>query len=536
MAGWNIPDVLEVVASEVPDSVALVSGERRTSWSELTARARRVAAHLTDSGLERQDSVVQYLRNCPEYLESFVGAMTGSLVPVNTNYRYGPEELTYLWLDCNARAVVFGGAFTSTIEAMRANVPEVLVWLWVDDGEGPCPEWATAYESVAGGSTDEPARSWPRDGDDLVLLYTGGTTGLPKGVMWRQDDLFMLLGNQANGRYPDEPDLNYARSRVARKGRLHLPAAPLMHGAGCLTCLPIMARGGGVVLLEGMSFDPVELLDTVEREQVYSVGWVGDAFAKPVLAALDSEPNRWDLSSWSVVTSGGVLFSESTKQGLIRHVPGLVIADVYGSTEAIAAARSVTTAEGGDGPVRSFAVGKTISVLDDDDRPVAAGSGEIGRVAFTGRLPMGYFRDAAKSATTFRSIDGVRHSFTGDFASVESDGRIVLLGRGSSCINTGGEKVYPEEVEEVLKRHDTVEDVVVLGIPDDRFGEKVAAAVKLAAGAELDPASLGDLVRAHLAAYKMPRLFVAVDDINRGPNGKADVPAIRALVLVDQSG
>lgn len=531
MPGWNIADVMAVVATTVPESVAVVQGGRRQSWGDFDKRTEHVAIHLAEQGLGRQDTVALYLRNCPEYLEAFMAALKASMVPVNTNYRYGVAELTYLWKDCDARAVIFAGAFTDVVEQTRASVPDVRVWLWVDDGVSSCPTWATPYEAIAGAPSSVTPRDWERDGDDLILLYTGGTTGMPKGVMWRQDDLMVLLGNASSGRYPDDPDLGYARSRISARGRLHLPAAPLMHGAGCLTCLPVMARGGGAVLLERTSFDAEELLDTVERERVYSVGWVGDAFAKPVLAALDAHPGRWDLGSWSVVTSGGVLFSDEVKRGLLRHVPGLVIADVYGSSEAIAAARTVTTA-GDVGPTaRVFTAGSGMVVLDENDREVVPGSGTMGRVASTGRAPLGYYGDEAKSATTFRVVNGRRYTMTGDWATVEADGRISLLGRGSSCINSGGEKIYPEEVEEVLKRHPDIEDVAVLGLPDDRFGETVAAAVQLAPGRSLDSDALRGHVRGALAGYKVPRRIVAVTAIPRTASGKLDMTHIRELVL-----
>jgi fatty-acyl-CoA synthase len=298
-----------------------------------------------------------------------------------------------------------------------------------------------------------------------------------------------------------------------------------MHGAGCLTCLPVLARGGAAVLLAEPAFRAGDLLATIERYRVNSVGWVGDEFARPVLAVLDADPGRWDLSSWSVPTSGGVLFSDDVKQGLLRHVPGLLIADVYGSSEAIAAARSVSRSDAAGPPARSFR-GGGLTVLADD-APVVPGSGEIGRVTYAGRLPVGYYKDEAKSAATFRTVRGRRYVMTGDFATVEADGRIIVLGRGSSCINTGGEKVYPEKV---LKRHPSVADAAVLGLPDERFGETVAAALQLADGCPLDEGALREHVRASLAGYKVPRQVVAVPEVTRGPNGKIDIPRIRALL------
>ena len=291
----------------------------------------------------------------------------------------------------------------------------------------------------------------------------------------------------------------------------------------------MLARGGAAVLLAEPAFRAGELLDTIQRHRVNSVGWVGDAFARPVLAELDAHPDRWDLSSWSVLTSGGVLFSDDVKQGLLRHLPGLLIADVYGSSEAIAAARSVSRSGATGPPARSFTGGGLI-VLAEDDSPVVPGSGQIGRVAYAGRLPVGYYKDEAKSAATFRIVRGRRYVITGDFATVEADGQVIVLGRGSSCINTGGEKVYPEEVEEVLKRHPSVADAAVLGLPDERFGETVAAAVQLAGGWDLDDEALRAHVRASLAGYKVPRQVVAVPEVTRGPNGKVDIPRIRALL------
>jgi 3-oxocholest-4-en-26-oate---CoA ligase len=333
MMGWNIADVLEIVADEVPESTAVVYGERRLTWRELDLRAGRIAAHLREAGLRRQDKVVQYLRNCPEYIESMYGTLKASLVPVNTNYRYVGDELVYLWENADIRAVVFHGEFTEQIEKIRDRVPGVRAWLWVDDGTTPCPNWAADYQRLAERPTDRPRVR--RTADDLLILYTGGTTGMPKGVMWRQDDLFVLLGNAAHGRYGDEQDLAYARSRVAAVGRRMLPAAPLMHGAGTFSCVPILARGGAVVLLEGRSFDPVEFLDVVDRRNVFSASWVGDAFARPVTEALDAYPGRWRLDGWKAVTSGGVIFSDATKRRLLDHVPHLLINDVFGASEAI---------------------------------------------------------------------------------------------------------------------------------------------------------------------------------------------------------
>lgn len=532
MVGWNFADVFEVVASEVPDAPALIRGEHRMTWSELDRRSAAVAAHFVEAGLQRQDKVAQYLPNVLEFLESLVASVKGAFVPVNTNYRYGPDELVYLWDNANVAAVVFHQPYAATIDKMRDRVPGVKTWLCVGDEGDACPPWATPYGQVAAADASTPlAASRDRSGDDLLLMYTGGTTGMPKGVMWRQDDLFVQLGNSTGGNYPDESDLDYARSRIGRPGRRHLPAAPLMHGAGCFTCLPVLARGGTIVLLEKLTFDPIGLLDSVERHRVNSIMWVGDAFAKPVLSALDAHPGRWDLTSLTKITSGGVLFSDEVKRGILDHAPHVVIADVFGASETGTLGTSVSrSAESGAGNGR-FRPRTETRVISPDGCDVEPGSGVAGLLAFGGRQPLGYYRDADKTAATFRVIDGRRYAVPGDWATVDADGTVTLLGRGSACINTGGEKVFPDEVEAVLKRHPTVYDAVVLGVPDERFGESVFAVVESVPGAAVDIGELGDFVKHHLAGYKAPRQVLVVDSVGRGPNGKVDLAAVTRLAL-----
>jgi acyl-CoA synthetase (AMP-forming)/AMP-acid ligase II len=532
VTGWNIADVLEIVAEEVPDATAVSQGERALTWRELDERADRLLAFLQGRGHTTHEHVAQYLRNCPEYLESMIATIKGAMVPVNTNYRYGPDELAYLWDNADVTAVVFHASYTPTIEAMRARSPRVRTWLWVADASvdatGECPSWATPYDSVVASYDGSPHRP-ERSGDDLILLYTGGTTGMPKGVMWRQDDLFMLLGAATSGRYGDAQDLAFARTRVARPGRLHLPAAPLMHGAGCFTCIPFLSRGGSVALLESPTFVATELLDVIERRRVASVSWVGEVFARPVLDALRAEPGRWDLSSWRTITSGGMAFTEETKRGLNELLPDLVIADVYGSSEVLSAARSISSTSRGVERNGTFRASAAVTVLRPDGTVVPPGSLEPGLIAFAGRQPLGYYKDAAKTASTFRVVDGRRWSVPGDMATVAEDGTINLLGRGSTCINTGGEKVFPEEVEDALRSHPLVADALVLGLPDDRFGERVAAVVQLEPRADLNDEALRTHVADRLARFKAPRSVLRVDLVPRGPNGKPDLGAARHL-------
>ena len=530
MAGWNLADVLEIVAGEVPESPAIIQGSRVVKWAELDRRANAIAAFLAGCGLKHQEKVAQYLYNASEYLESMLACFKGGLVPVNTNYRYGQDELSYLWQNADVVAVVFHGGFTSTIEPMRSRVPGVRIWLWVDDGSGPCPAWAVRYEDAANAvpAVAQMPRT-ARNGDDLVLLYTGGTTGLPKGVMWRQDDLFTRLNTERGDVYPEEPDADFVRARISKKGRPHLPAGPLMHGAGLLTCFLVLSRGGSISLLTKRSFDPIDLLDTVERDRVGSLMWVGDAFARPTLAALDANPGGWNLGALKTIMSSGVIFSAEVKQALLRHLPHVTISDVFGSSETMSLGRSVTSAEGSPPTTGSFEAKATTRVIGEDGKDVVPGSGKSGALAIGGRQPVGYYKDEVKTAATFRMIDGQRYAVPGDWATIDENGRVKLLGRGSECINTGGEKVFPEEVEAVLKRHDAVYDAVVVGLPDERFGQSIAAAVEPKQGAAICAEEIIAFVKRHLASYKAPRSIVTVTTISRGPNGKADLNAIRAV-------
>jgi acyl-CoA synthetase (AMP-forming)/AMP-acid ligase II len=500
------------------------------SFAGLDSRATAVAAFLTGRGIQRQGKVAQYLRNGPEYLESVVACFKGSFVPLNTNFRYGPSELAYLWNNADTAVVIFHSSYASTVASMREQVPGVALWLMVEDGSGPCPPWATPYEEVASGKLRAHEKTpYPRSGDDLVLLYTGGTTGMPKGVMWRQDDLFMRLNTERGDIYPDLPDMQFIRDNISMTGRPHLPAGPLMHGAGLLTCFLVLSRGGAISLLRDNSFDAVDLLDTVARDRVATLMWVGDAFARPVLAALDANPGRWDLTSLRTIMSSGVIFSTDVKLALLEHLPRVTIADVFGSSETMSLGRSVTSAKEKARDTGSFEAKSNTRVLDEDGKDIERGSGKPGLLAIGGRQPIGYYKDEAKTAATFRTLDGIRYVVPGDWATIDASGNVKLLGRGSECINTGGEKVFPEEVEAILKTHAAVYDAVVVGIPDTRFGQSIAAAVEPKKGERIEADEIISFVKLHLAGYKAPRRIVAVASIDRGPNGKPDLNAIRAL-------
>jgi fatty-acyl-CoA synthase len=494
-----------------------------------------VAATLLDRGATEQDKVAQYLYNGTEYLESMFGAFKAGLVPINTNYRYQDDELVYLWDNADCVAVVFHGVFTETIERIRDRVPRVTTWLWVDDGDGLCPEWAIPYEEAAHSHAGRVVAPWGRDGDQLLMTYTGGTTGMPKGVMWRQDDLFRTLVAQMNPVYKTgDADLAIVRQQVKVAGPVGMPACPLMHGTGLYTQLIVLSLGGSSVTLTSRKLDVEELFDTIERERVNQIAIVGDAFGKPMLKALDENRGRWDLASLFLVASSGVMFSEPVKHGLLKHHPRMILVDAFSSSEAVGMGQSVASGDSAS-ETATFQLGENTIVVSDDGRRVEPGSGEIGRVAVGGHQPIGYYKDPAKTAATFIEFEGRRYSCPGDYAIVEADGSLTLLGRGSVVINTGGEKVFPEEVEEVLKTYPGVRDAVVVGVPDDKFGEVVGAVVEATAGTDISSDDLIAHVRSKLAAYKAPRHVFTIDTIGRAPNGKVDYKRLKAFAAGTQT-
>ena len=536
MTAWNFATLWEIAADATPDHPAMVQGDRTVLWRDFDRRADGVARLLLDRGAQAQDKVAQYLYNAPEYLESVFASFKAGLVPVNTNYRYAEDELVYLWDNADAVAVVFHASFTERIDGIRHRLPKVTTWLWVDDDGSPCPDWAIPYETAAATETGRVEPAWGRGDDDLLLMYTGGTTGMPKGVMWRQDSLVKAVVSSANGLFRGPADYDAARALVAENGPATplLPAPPLMHGTGQFTTFITLSTAGTVVLLSKRNYDPVELLDEVEARKVASLIIVGDAFAKPLANALDAEPDRWDISSLFMVTSSGVMWSEPVKQRLLAHNPNMLLIDVFSSSEALGMGASVSSGARSSGTAK-FSLGENARVIGDDGKDVEPGSGRTGRVAVKGITPIGYYKDPEKSAATFVLIDGETYSIPGDYAQVEADGSLTLLGRGSVVINTGGEKVYPEEVEEILKEHPTVADAVAVGVPDDKFGEAITAVVQAAPDATLSPDELIAWVKSRLASFKAPKHVLPIDTIGRAPNGKVDYKRLRRYAA-DQLG
>jgi len=520
-------DVFDAVAEAVKagDPAIYCDGDTMT-WGKFSSRSNALARALIAAGLEPGVKVGQYMRNSPEYAIVFVAAFKARLAPVNVNYRYGPDELFYLFENSDSEAVFFDAAFADNVRQLRPRLPGVKLWASVGGG---VDGFACIDDLVRG---DGSKLDIVRSPDDMFLLYTGGTTGLPKGVMWPSSTWWDVL---AAGRAPqlclEPPATLEALQAQIRGGEGRAPvyvAPPLMHGTGMFTAFGAMSKGAPLVVTRSTHFDAVAALDTMTRLRCGGLAIVGDAFARPLLDALRADPARFDVTSMRTVTSSGMMWSPEVKQGLLEFMPDAALYDSFGASEATGLGVSITTRANPPSEAK-FEAPNTIVVRPGDHTPVTPGSGEVGLVAKWGNLPLGYYKDAEKTARTYVTINGVRHLLSGDHASVDADGKIKLLGRGSHCINSGGEKIYPEEVEEALKTHPRVADALVFGQPDDRFGQSIAAVVGLEAGAAIEAGDLIAHVRSHLAPYKAPRRIAFVSMVPRAPNGKPDYDAARRL-------
>jgi fatty-acyl-CoA synthase len=535
----------EAVADAVPDQDAVVQGSRRVTWREYEDRASRLAQAFLDSGLRPESKVGMYLYNSPEYCETNFAALKIRAIPINVNYRYLDEELLYLIDNADLEVLVYNTSLGDRVARVASKAPRLKLLVEIDDGppaEGSGHvEGAVNYDELLA-SKEPAARIEPQD-DEIYMLYTGGTTGMPKGVMYPMRDFteFFLKSYPPMIGLPPVTELGEvieAAKRLQAEGRplVAMSGPPLMHGTGCwLGMMTPHVFGGTAVLLEARGLDPVEVWSAVEKEGVQHLIIVGDAFAKPLLRALDTEPGRWDLSSLRLLISSGAMFSTEVKQGLIGHIPQVAIADVLGSTEG-GMGQSITTKDTPPGETAKFTLSPTTKIFTEDGREVQPGSGEIGMVANGGLTPLGYYKDPEKSARTFREVNGVRYSFPGDMATVRADGTLEFIGRGSNCINTGGEKVFPEEVEEALKVHDAVEDALVIGVPDDRFGNRVVAVVSFAPGKSATADDIIADAKTRLAGYKLPKELCVVENVPRAPNGKPNYPAARELFAAAQTG
>ncbi len=527
LGSYNLADVWEAVADLVAERTAVVCADVRRSYAEIEERANRLAHWLLQAGVQPGDHIGLYLTNCVEYFEAMLAAYKVRAVPININHRYVEAELAHLFRDADLVGVLYQQQFASRAAAIAPAVDRVGWWLAVEDGtaEPPAVEGAVGYEAALAGSS--PDRDFgPRSDDDLYVIYTGGTTGMPKGVVWRVADAFFSCiggGDPMRLMGPVSAPAEVL-DRIIDGTFTFLPVAPLMHAAGQWTSLSWLFAGGTVVLLPG-PLDAERVWRTVEAEKVNLLTVVGDAVVRPLVDAWEAA-GPFDASSLFSIGSGGAPLTPGLRKRLMEILPGVTIADGFGSSET--GAQGSQRIEAGsaptDGGTRFTPYGDTTVVDEDTLRPIPPGSGGVGRVALAGRIPQGYYNDPEKTAATFVVVDGRRYVLTGDLARVEDDGTITLLGRGSVCINTGGEKVHPEEVEAVLKTHPAVYDAVVVGAPDDRWGQRVTAVVQPVAGASPSLDELAAHCRSALAGYKVPKALLVVPEVQRTPAGKPDYP------------
>ncbi|MEU5346538.1 acyl-CoA synthetase [Streptomyces sp. NPDC020766] len=531
---YNLADLFESVVDVVPDREALVyidhpgtGAERRLTYAELDAAANRVAHHLIDSGIRPGEHLGLHLYNGIEYLQTVLGCLKARVVPVNVNYRYVEEELVYLYRDADLAALVFDTEFTERVAAAlpRASKLRHLVRVGTPAPDAPALPTVDFADIEASGSSE---RGFPpRSPDDQFIIYTGGTTGMPKGVMWRQEDLFFsgLGGGAPTGEPVKTPEELAERVAAGGEGITFFPTPPLMHGTSTLTAFIGFNFGQRVVIHR--KFAPEEVLRTIAKEKVTSMSLVGDAMLRPLIDALNGPMKGTDTSSMFSVSSSGAIMSETVRAQFQALIPNVMLLNNFGSSES----GFNGTATEDSGPDRGFRirVNSRTQVVDPATyEPIPVG--EVGRVAQRGHVPLGYYNDPKKTAETFFEKDGARWVLLGDMATVDEEGVVTVLGRGSQCINTGGEKVYPEEVEQALKSHPDVYDALVAGVPDEKWGNHVAAVVQLRTGA--GQPSLDDIqthCRTHLAGYKIPRQLVVTDSIQRSPSGKADYRWARSV-------
>ncbi|MFF1808204.1 acyl-CoA synthetase [Streptomyces sp. NPDC058251] len=538
---YNLADLFESVVDAVPGREALVyidhpgtGAERRLTYAQLDAAANRIAHHLIDTGVRPGEHLGLHLYNGVEYVQTLLGCLKARIVPVNVNYRYVEEELAYLYLDADLVALVFDAEFTERVAAAlpHASALRHLIRVGTPASDVDAPPAVDFTDAEATGS---PERGFPaRSADDQFIIYTGGTTGMPKGVMWRQEDLFFsgLGGGAPTGEPVKKPEELAERVAAGGEGITFFPTPPLMHGTSTLTAFIGFNFGQRVVIHR--KFVPEEVLRTIEKEKVTSVSLVGDAMLRPLIDALNGPMKGTDCSSVFSVSSSGAIMSDTVREQFQALVPNVMLLNNFGSSES--GFNGTATAD--SGPRRGFRVrvnSRTQVVDPATHEPVAVG--EPGRVAQRGHVPLGYYNDPEKTAETFFQKGDERWVLLGDMATVDEEGIVTVLGRGSQCINTGGEKVYPEEVEQALKSHPDVYDALVAGVPDEKWGNHVAAVVQLREGA--GHPSLEDIqthCRTHLAGYKIPRQLVITDAIQRSPSGKADYRWARSVAAEAAAG
>lgn len=510
----TLADVIEVMADSVPDRVAVVTKDRDYTYAEIDERSTRFANHLRSLGVQPGEHVAVHSKNRIEWVDAFYGSLKARAVPININYKYLREELAYLYDNADCVVAVIAPEHAEVVASLDVpTLRHVLVM-----GE----EYDAALEAASterlGGRTD----------DDPYVLYTGGTTGKPKGVIWRQADLIHAALNAARLGAPIESVEALGAEAAANESPMTMLACgPMMHGGSQWILGNAHVSGARVAFYTEASFDPVKILDLVQQAGVNSLTFLGDAMGRPVAEAILAEPDRWDLSSLAAVSNGAAPLTDGVRAEIRKALPGRFILDTYGASESGATASRID--DGTDGPVGApkFGAGPDVEVFDVDMKPCPPGVD--GMLARSGPIPLGYYKDPVKTAATFKEVDGRRWSIPGDFARREEDGSVTVLGRGSVCINSGGEKIHPEEVEAALLRHDEVFDAVVVGTPHERWGQQVTALVQRREGSEVNEDAIRDHVRGLLANYKVPKEVLFVPQVPRTPVSKVDYPTSTAL-------
>ena len=523
----NFASVWEMIADLVPDNDALICGEDVVSWKSYDSRSSKVASALINAGLGANAKAGLYLNNSNEYLIGQNAIFKIGGVPINVNYRYVEEELIYLLDNSDAEAVFYHACYSSRIKQIAKSLPNIKAWIEVADGNKSHFSDCIRYEEIL--NDYPPMERIERDPETIYMLYTGGTTGMPKGVMYKQGEFLTFLFRTLKAMGYDVPEdlsdleASILASKTNDEFIKSLVGCPLMHGTGMWlgAFLPLLL-GGTVITTSNLGFDPDKLWAQVQDKKATNIVIVGDAFAKPMLDSLDrakNSNNPYDIGSVKVIISSGVMWSAEVKQGLLSH-HNMSLMDTMGSTEG-GIGSSVTTREN-PSETAKFAINPGVIILADDGEILEPGSDKIGLIGTSGLVPTGYYKDEKKSAETFKEINGTRYSFPGDYAKLESDGTITLLGRGSNCINSAGEKIYPEEVEEAIKTHNDVFDCLVVGMPDEKFGQRIVAVVSTVDNKVLDELVLIENTRKKIAGYKLPKQILFTEEVKRAPNGKAN--------------
>jgi len=530
----DFASVWEMVSDLVPENDALICGEDIVTWKEYDDRSSKIASALSEVGLGANSKAGLYLNNSNEYLIAQYAIFKIGGIPINVNYRYVEEELIYLLENSDAEAVFYHACYSSRIKEIAGSLPNIKAWIEVSDGTESKFDQSLKYEELL--NQHPPMKRIHRDPETIYMLYTGGTTGMPKGVMYKQGEFLVYLFRTLKAMGYDVPeDLSDLESRIEASKSSNafirsVVGCPLMHGTGMWlgAFLPLLL-GGTAITTSNLGFDPDQLWAQVQNKKATNIVIVGDAFAKPMLDALNrgvSDGNAYDISSVQVIISSGVMWSAQVKQGLLEH-HDMKLMDTMGSTEGGMGA-SVTTRDNPPATAK-FALNPGVIVLADDGEILTPGSEKIGLIGTSGLVPVGYYKDEKKSAETFREVDGVRYSFPGDYAKLEVDGTITLLGRGSNCINSAGEKIYPEEVEEALKKDALVFDCLVVGMPDEKFGQKIVAVVSTVDNQQVNESELIENTRKSIAGYKLPKTILFTDEVQRAPNGKANYKWAKAF-------